>query len=249
MRKLSPIHTELVYDGKTNSATYFVTPDYLAIGSDDDYLLTPITPTTAQKIADLLHCSLPTRKMVNDIHSAAEVKLTPSPIPPSAAMATVPIFIQHNATVLAQRKEQLAGHPLGALVAGHKKDVIISNRLAEKAGRVAIYGWHKPDGKAIQPLTIVHKDTWADYSHGIRLVQLSMIVNGATHTFPKFSRILPCAGLLSDEGPVTNSKYPVAIQSIVSPLPAVGNETNRHDAQFRCIGFGRSFARLQNLKS
>ena len=35
-------------------ATYFVAPDYLAVGSDDDYFLTPLTPETAQKVADLL---------------------------------------------------------------------------------------------------------------------------------------------------------------------------------------------------
>ncbi len=35
---------------------------------------------------------------------------------------------------------------------------------------LAIYGWHRENGVAIQPLTIVHKDTYVDYSHGIRLV-------------------------------------------------------------------------------
>ncbi|MDB6022219.1 MAG: hypothetical protein JWQ04_2076 [Pedosphaera sp.] len=208
LRKLSPIQVQFVHDTKTNSATYFVTPDYLAIGSDDDYFLTPLSPITAQKIADLLHCSLPTRKTVDDIYSAAAVKLAPSPIPPSPAMATVPVFIQHNQTVREQRKQQLAGHPLGALVAGHKKDVVISNRLAEKSGRVAIYGWHKLDGKPIQPLTIVHQDTYADYSHGIRLVQLSMLVDGAPQTIPQVLANPGLATLLSDEGPILNPKYP-----------------------------------------
>src|SRR5688572_12313232 len=45
----------------------FVLPDYLAIGSDDDYLLTPLTPLTAQKLADDLGCLLPTPSMVDQI--------------------------------------------------------------------------------------------------------------------------------------------------------------------------------------
>ena len=104
LRKLCPVRVQEINDDKTNAATYYVTPDYLAVGSDEDYFLTPLSPIMAQKVADLLHCSLPTRKMADDIYKAAEVKLVPSPIPPSPAMATVPIFIQHNDTVKKQRK-------------------------------------------------------------------------------------------------------------------------------------------------
>lgn len=213
LRKLAPIHVEEVQNEKTNSVTYYVTPDYLAVGSDDDYFLTPLTPGMAQKVADLFHCSLPTRKMVNDIYSAATVKLIPSPIPPTSAMTSVPIFIEHNLTVANQRKEQLPQHPLGALVAGHKKDVVISKKLLASPGKVAIYGWHKPDGKPIQPLYAGHADTWADYSHGIRLVQLSLTVNGVSQTIPEVLADPTLASLLSDEGPILNSKYPTTSQS------------------------------------
>src|SRR6267154_130244 len=73
-RKLWPIQITNTLEGKTNFATYYVTPDYLAVGSDDDYFLTPISPDSAQILADRLSCSLPTRKMVDDIYKAAEVK-------------------------------------------------------------------------------------------------------------------------------------------------------------------------------
>src|SRR5207249_9970029 len=126
LRKLSPVTVTNIADGKTNTATFYVTPDYLAIGSDEDYYLTHISPTTAQRIADSLGCCLPTRKMVNDIYAAASVKLAPSPILPGPAMTTVAVFSNHNATVRAQRNEQLQNHLLGALVAGHQKDLVIS---------------------------------------------------------------------------------------------------------------------------
>src|SRR5262249_52496404 len=114
LRRLCPVQVTNLFEGKTNWATFYVTPDYLAVGLDEDYFLTQISPNTAQRIADVLNCALPTRKMVNDIYAAAAVKLAPSPIPPSPAMATVPVFSNHNATVHAQRADHLKAHPLGA---------------------------------------------------------------------------------------------------------------------------------------
>ena len=50
-------------------------------------------------------------------------------------------------------EEQLAGHPRGELVAGHKKDLVLTNRLWWRRDRVAIYGWHQGRGQPIQPLS------------------------------------------------------------------------------------------------
>ena len=101
---------------------------------------------------------------------AATVKLAPSPIPPTPAMTTVPVFLRHNETVLAQR----SGEPPGRLVAGHKKDVVIANKVFATTGKVAIYGWHRAVGKPIQPLYTGHTAAWVDYSHGVRLVRRRM---------------------------------------------------------------------------
>ncbi len=230
LRHLCPVHVELAQGGHTNSAVYYVTPDYLAIGSDADYCLMPLTPIMAQRVADLTQCSLPTRKMVNDIYAAAAVKLVPAPIPPSPIMATVPIFIQHDATVHQQRKESLQEHPLGALVAGDKKDVVISEKLlSAPPGKVAIYGWHKMDGRAIQPLYTGHGDTYADYSHGIRLAQLSLTVNGATQTIPEVLANPALAGLLSDEGLLLHPRYPTVTDA--TNLAAAGVSGTNHEAK------------------
>jgi hypothetical protein len=184
-------------------ATYFVAPDYLAVGSDDDYFLTPITPGTAQKVADLLDCTLPTPKMVDDIYAAATVKLAPSPIPPTPAMTTVPVFLQHNEMVLAQRK----GEPRGGLVAGHKKDVVIANKVFATTGKVAIYGWHRAVGKPIQPLYTGHTAAWVDYSHGIRLIRRRMMVDGREKTVDEVLADPGLAGLLSLEGVMPRTRY------------------------------------------
>ncbi len=207
LRELVPVTVSETTEGRANTIVYYVTPDYLAIGANDDYFPMPLTPFTAQKIADQLGCSLPTPKMVNQIYSNALVKLTPSPMTPGAAMVTMPAFIEHNETVRKQRAETLAKFPLGSLTAGHKKDVVISNKLLAGVGKVAIYGWHKPDGLPIQPVYTGHTAAWADYSHGIRLVDSEVKVNGKTSTLEKVLGDAAFASLLSNEGPMKQPRY------------------------------------------
>ena len=220
LRRLCPVPARSVVEGRINSGTYYVTPDYLAVGSDDDYFLAPISPYTAQRIAEALHCTLPTPKMVNQIFFAAEVKLAPAPIPPSAAMTTVPVFRQHNDLVRAQRAEQLSAHPLGALVAGHKKDVVLTARLAANPGKVAIYGWHRTNGLPIQPLYLKHSAAWVDYSQCVRLVQQKMVANETARTVAEVLADPALAGLLSDEGPLAAVRYPtnapLALQTLTN---------------------------------
>jgi hypothetical protein len=183
--------------------TYFVAPDYIGIGSDDDYFLTPLSPLAAQEIADRLDCVLPTPKMVDDIYASATVKLTPAPIPPSPAMTTVAVFLRHNEMVRAARGARARGE----LVAGHKKDVVIANKVFATPGKVAIYGWHKRDGKPIQPLYTGHTASWVDYSHGIRLVSRRMIVNGVAKTIDEVLADPKRSALLSNEGVMLQTRY------------------------------------------
>ena len=222
LRTLCPVSVTNIAGGTTNKGTFYVTPDYLAIGSDEDYFLAPISPNTGQRIADALQCSLPTPKMVNDIYRAAEVKLPPAPIPPSAAMTTVAVFSNHNATVWSQRKAGLKEHPLGALVAGHQKDIVISAKLPETPGKMAIYGWHRTNGVPIQPLYLKHAAAWVDYSQCTRLVQQVMLINGERRRVAEVLSDPRLAELLSDEGPVPNPRYPT---NMLAALPAQTNAT------------------------
>jgi hypothetical protein len=184
----------------------------MAVGSDESYFLTPMTPLLAQRIADSLKCILPTRKMVIDIYSAATLKLAPAPIPPSAEMITVPVFVRHDSLVWSQRGPQIASFPQGTLVGGTKKDVVISNRIRNdlKAGvpkPVVIYGWHQLNGVAIQPLYNGHGETYADYSHGIRLIQEAVQLNGSPTTISAILKNDTLASILSDEGTIPIPRY------------------------------------------
>jgi hypothetical protein len=219
LRRLCPVEVTNVFDGHTNRATFYVTPDYLAVGSDDDYFLTPMSPNTGQRIADQTGCILPTRKMVNEIYCAAEVKLAPTPIPPSPAMTTVPVFSNHNALVWTQRLAQVAAHPLGALTAGHQKDVVLAGALPTAPGKVAIYGWHQTNRAPIQPLYLGHAAAWVDYSQCIRLVHQSVSVNGEPRNIAEVLADPELSGLFSDEGTFSEPRYPT---NALAPLSATG---------------------------
>lgn len=211
LRTLVPVTVR--EDEKT--VTYFVTPDYLALGSEKDYLLIPMTPGTAQRIANLLDCTLPTRKMVDQVWREAKLKLAPRPLPPSPEMVTVSVFAQHNELVRAEREKNIRQFPPGTLVAGTKKDLVISPLIYRDFANpnsitpVVIYGWHRTDGSPIQPLYNGHAGHYADYSHGIRLIRNPVLIDGKSSTVREILRHPETAPLLSDEGPITRPHYPL----------------------------------------
>jgi len=210
-RKLALVRDTAMIMGQLQTIRYYVLPDFLAIGSDSDYFYCPIRPQLAQKVADLLGCSLPTRKISDRIYHTAKVKMMPQPIPPSKAMITVPVIERHTRMVHQQREQSIRQYPLGSLVAGNKKDVVISNMIFNSKNqlRVVIYGWHKPDGKAIQPLHNGHTTDHVDYSHGIRLIQNKVWVNGKQSTLQAVLGSETLHPLLSDEGVIVKAYYPV----------------------------------------
>jgi len=215
LRRFVPINITDISSGGTNVATIRVTPDYLAVGSDEDYLLIPMSPDTAQRLADQLGCALPTPKIVDEIWRAATVKLTPVPMTPGTDMVTVRKFAEHNAIVRTQRLGQVTSHPFGALVAGNKKDVVVSVRLQSATNRVAIYGWHRTNGQPIQPTYMGHTAAWVDYSHGIRLVHTGMILNGRARKVGEVLADAATADLLSGEGRMNSVRYVTATNSVV----------------------------------
>lgn len=201
---------EVTVTNGSDTITYKVMADYLCIGSDDDYVRVPMNPHTAQSIADQYDCTLITRKMTNDIWKQSVNKLTPKPWGPpyDLDMEKTHRIGTHSNTIQAQLTS--AGLDPFALTSGHKKDVVLTNKLAphNSAKRVAIYGWIQANGKPIQDLNpSSHDDKYADYSHGIRLVDSYAIVNGQgmrmrdVFAHPTYSK------LVSDEGPLTFLSY------------------------------------------
>jgi hypothetical protein len=188
-------------DGVSHTIAYEVMPDYLAIGSDEDFVRMPMDPYTAQAFCDAFGFVLPTRKMANDIWAAAFMRVEPRPL--TQARESPETFLQHHDII----EEQLTGSSRGALVAGIKKDVVVTNQLRDRANRVAIFGWHYLSGKPIQPLYSGHVDWYVDYSHGIRPVRRMMRVDGAPRSYEDILADSALALLLSDEGVIPIARY------------------------------------------
>lgn len=201
LRRLVPV--KLRYTSARNHAhvaTIFVMPDYLAIGSNDDYLRIPMNLYSALTVATHVGFVLPTIKMVDAIYAQSALHLAPQPLPAGPRMRSTEYYWHHNQMI--ERQLHRLGARLGELISGDKKDVVMTNRLVWHPDRVAIYGWQRLNGVPIQPLSTVHGAGYADYSHGIRLVSDVAIVDGQIRSVDDVLRDPQEAYVLSSEGPV-----------------------------------------------
>lgn len=182
--------SEITVEANGHSAKIKVMPDYLALGDNGDFTRIPMDPITAQYIAEKYGCTLPTSKIVDDIEAnATKLTFVGGPtiaehvIDPETGMPCsakwnpkkygayegfwmmTPDFAQAQNDLIEEQ------HAPRTLVAGHKKDVVYTPGLTQKRG-VGIYL------RGIQPEAVPHEETYADYSHGIRLVKGEVTIDG-----------------------------------------------------------------------
>ncbi len=185
-----------------HTGVFYVAPDYFGIGNDGDWIRMPMYPQTAQRIADMFQSLLPTKKMVDLIHSQAPVKISFTAKTTDRGSTATYIESDHDI----ERKR--AGRT--GLTAGQKKDIVITNGLIRHPNAVAIYGAWDAAGQVIQGPGVnvtSHSNTYVDYSHGVRLVKPSMIVDGREMRVVDVLADPALAGLISDEGVVTATRY------------------------------------------
>lgn len=142
-----------------NGKQLLVSSDYYMY----DGIRLPMTYTQALTVAQRYNAELPTADIVDAIWKQADLKLSPKPMKPGPEMTSKAYYVRHNQMI----EEQIAGRNF-TLIAGHKKDIIRQQR----PGRVTIYGWHRLNGKPIQPVSSVHGENYYDYSHGVRLIKM-----------------------------------------------------------------------------
>ena len=200
VRALQPVRFTGAVGGRETEIVICVTPDYLAVGSNADHVRVPLGLPAALRVADGLDMMLPTTRMVDAIYAQAALRLSPRPMTPGPQMSSTDYFLRHDATLDAQMAQ--AGGRHGVLLAGHKKDLVLANRLSSNRGRVAIYGWHRGNGDPIQPLSTVHGEYYADYSHGIRLVSRTAYVDGRPVDLRRLLTDSVYAALLNSDGPL-----------------------------------------------
>jgi len=201
LRNLVPVKLKLQPSaGSELDATLFVMPEYLAIGSNTDYMRIPMNLYTASAVAVRLGFVLPTRKIVDAIYRQSSFHFAPEPMTAGPQMRSTEYYSIHNQKIDFQFR--IHGIPSGTLVSGDKKDVVLTNLLEKRPGKIAIYGWHRLDGAPIQPLTTVHGACYADYSHGIRLVSETVLVNGQARSLYDILEDSELSAIVSDEGPI-----------------------------------------------
>ena len=154
-------------------------PDYLAIGSNEDFVYIPMNGITFGLICAAWGGSPPTKKIVSFTHKYAKRidfrPMTPTQgFPYDHSMMHTDRYVIYNGWCKKAREK--AGVKLGELVSGHKKDVILDPYLEEvQWKKVGVFGGyigtrpiHNFEGHS-------HLWSYKDYSHGCRVVDQEVV--------------------------------------------------------------------------
>lgn len=190
-----------------DDTTVWALSDYLAIGSDDDHLWVPLAAPPAQQVADAFGGLLPTPQIVDAIHAAADVRLPALGLNQPVALGSLLQARVHARMVAATMARQKVDRR--ALLAGHKKDVVITPALTWAPGKVAIYGFHG-SGRPIQPLSTLHIVTYVDYSHGVRLLADAIDHGGVRRRLSEVLGERAASRRVSPPGPIVLPAYPAS---------------------------------------
>ncbi|MGM9804040.1 MAG: hypothetical protein ACI308_07680 [Muribaculaceae bacterium] len=206
----TPIVDSIEVFRQPHTVSLWVTCDYLSIGTNTDFVRMPMGPLAAQEIADSLHCMLPTSFIVDRINDARQGAIEIFPFRPLGERNTWPIVFQDSNNAI-NALFRAKGYHFGQLISGLKKDIILTHRLwndAKCLNRVAIYGWHRPDGSRVQPTYVGHVNFYVDYSHGVRLVSRVAEIDGKTVDLKAIVEDPKLFRLVSDESsPIVPASY------------------------------------------
>ena len=234
------VKIDLAYKDSTRNLTgsVEVLPDYLAVGSDSDYVHVPLDAVSAQLVADKLDAVLPTARICHAIYQQAAEKNRINAIErdywqqkdslrrtakAGRKQSSTAAYLEHSEAI--QTKMKSAGISLGELVAGHKKDVVISRRLHADPNKVAFHGFYDSKGYPHEPCyenfdrapkptcdkespTTAHHRRFSDYSQGVRLVNPWMVVNGERKKVADVLADKDLSLLISSEGPIVPPRIP-----------------------------------------
>lgn len=198
---------EVTFTENNMQVTLFVLPDVLAIGSNEDFVRIPMNRYSAESLAKQLGCHLPTTKISDQIYAAATIKLRPIPLNFNKIKNQTIAFTTHQRLI---QKNLPYGYVPGQLIAGHKKDLVWTKRLWQHPGpqALALYGWHQPGGSPTQPLSLVHAAAYVDYSHGVRLVNDYIRIDGKLFSLSQVLQDPLRASLVSKEGLLNRTLIP-----------------------------------------
>ncbi len=199
---------------KGHALILYVMEDALRLGSPSDSVRVNVCARTAQQLADLFGCILPTTRICDLVWEQAVVRITPCLGGAGRDMSDTSRMAQHHAAVEAK----VAGQE--GLVETVGKNWVLSNLLATHPGKAANYGWFDPKAPSRsrpgghgpyplwQPLGLAHDQAHVDYSQILRLVHRTCVLDGEVRDIVDVMRDSTLASLVSDEGVLHVSRLP-----------------------------------------
>ena len=172
---------EIVVEAEGLKGSFFVLPDFLCLGTDTDYLYTPMGALNAERILEQrFNAVLPTERMVDLIYAASKRQAAQPWGPPyDDSMMNTSRWPAQSAKVIGMQRAR--GVTTGQLVEGHCKNVIVSDKAMAKHGvHLGFYGWFLNNGEPIQQDSLEHGALYCDYSHGVRGVLSTVVVEDQT---------------------------------------------------------------------
>jgi hypothetical protein len=169
-----------------------------------------VTARTAQQIADLLECLLPTPRLVMLMHQQATAPVYVAPRPPDATMATTATMIARSRDVDAA----VAGRS-GLVSQGAWKHWAIAPGATDK--RAANYGWMRASAKPWQSLGLAHNLDHTDYSQCWQCPRRACRVDGRQADLADVLRDPELAPLVSWDGALKVTRQPGV--ELVAPKP------------------------------
>lgn len=124
----------------------------------------PLGIGQAKAVVNSYGYELPTPELIDLVWQCADLKIEPMPRTFkfwTAAEMAAPDVLRDQV----RRIEESVGEREFVLLAGEYKDVV------EVKGKIGLYGWHRLDGKPIQPFYAGHSESWIDYSQSTRLIE------------------------------------------------------------------------------
>jgi hypothetical protein len=222
---------EVTISDGAHTATIRVMSDVLAVGTAEDHVRLPLTPSMAQNICNLHGWLLPTPWIVYQLYRAAPLKLAPVDLVPTRSVLTQ--AAEHSRLIDAALEIAGGRSGDGQLACGMKKHVVVSNIY--ETGKVLIFGWYRPppapdvfddrrppstpDRQPIQPKSNLHGDFYVDYSHGIQPVVGACVVDGERMATADLYQHPTLSALVSSEGPLRVVRYPAAVMPAPVPIP------------------------------
>jgi hypothetical protein len=222
------IKVEKTIEGRKYEVSLKVCPDYLAIGTNDNYIIVPVSAVLAQRIADRFDLALPTQKLVDILDD--EAKRTRTYVPFFAAPKLAESVINPHTNKPAIEGEmgkkwsfQQYGHYEGRwMLSGQfveEQSRLINQSVRDGGNLPGIRSGHKKDviydpfnftkareggqpviiyHRPVQGLSYQHNVGYLDYSHGIRFLSNYVDVTITEKDGSKRTETMKYTDLLND---------------------------------------------------